>query len=318
MSPLFSSTPFPSISSACVTVPSLVASNSYVPGFETLTVLGLRENSFSEIWIVWTTAPPFDPLEPPPPQAASIRAAGRRTRRRRIVESYGAERRSDSPVPCSSKRARSSAGQSSGLIIRWSQVRVLAGPSLADTHRRAGSRPCAYAVRPAGARRERVRAARAGARGRDGSPRAPGSPLELHAEPCERMCVAIGDPPGDATASGGRGHALSREIPLEANAADRLHRLLRVPIGRAHAVDAVLAEARSPAGRVARGEQEGSSCRRCCRRRAGIRQRLPSGRRRHRRTSLASTASFYRSSRRRVRSRGPRPAAHPRTPPASR
>src|SRR6266511_4552524 len=129
MSPLFSSTPFPSISSACVTVPSLVASNSYVPGFETLTVLGLRENSFSEIWIVWTTAPPFDPLEPPPPQAASIRVAGRRTRRRRIVESYGAERRSDSPVPCSSKRARSSAGQSSGLIIRWSQVRVLAGPS---------------------------------------------------------------------------------------------------------------------------------------------------------------------------------------------
>src|SRR6266540_3908355 len=213
MSPLFSSTPFPSISSACVTVPSLVASNSYVPGFETLTVLGLRENSFSEIWIVWTTAPPFDPLEPPPPQAASNRAAGRRTRRRRIVESYGAERRSDSPVPCSSKRARSSAGQSSGLIIRWSQVRVLAGPSLADTHGRAGARSCAYAVRPAGARRERVCAARAGAR--------------------------------------------RRAIPREANAAHRLHRLLRVPVGRAHAVDAVLAEARSPAGRVARGEQEG-------------------------------------------------------------
>ncbi len=57
-----------------------------------------------------------------------------------------------------------------------------------------------------GARRERVRAGRVGLARRDPLPRA-GSRLELHGNRRERMRVAVGHAPGDATASGDRGHA---------------------------------------------------------------------------------------------------------------
>ena len=80
---------------AWVIVPLFVTSKAYVPGLGTVIVLGLREYSFSEIWIVWATAPPDAlPSLPPvlfpelllllePPQAASSRTAGTRIRRPR-------------------------------------------------------------------------------------------------------------------------------------------------------------------------------------------------------------------------------------------
>src|SRR3972149_6870550 len=71
------------------------------------------------------------------------------------------------------------------------------------------------------------------------------------------MRAAVGDAPRDPAAAGGRGHAGSGGIPLETNAADPLHPLRLVPVGRARAVDAVLAEAHGSAGRVARRDQEG-------------------------------------------------------------
>ncbi len=44
-----SSTPLPSISSACAIWPSFVTLKATVPGLVTIAVLGVSENSFSEI-----------------------------------------------------------------------------------------------------------------------------------------------------------------------------------------------------------------------------------------------------------------------------
>src|SRR3954447_17396686 len=87
--------PLASILKAWVMVPLFVTSKAYVPGLGTVIVLGFREYSFSEIWIVCSTAPPdalpsLPPLLLPelllllePPQAASRRTAGTRIRRLR-------------------------------------------------------------------------------------------------------------------------------------------------------------------------------------------------------------------------------------------
>src|SRR3954453_8039139 len=84
--------PLASTLKAWVIVPLFVTSKAYVPGLGTVIVLGLREYSFSEIWIVWATAPPdaLPSLPLPgllvllaPPQAASSRTAGTRIRRPR-------------------------------------------------------------------------------------------------------------------------------------------------------------------------------------------------------------------------------------------
>src|SRR5690349_3862586 len=67
--PVFASTPFPSISSACVSLPVFLTSNVTLPAFATLTVPGESLNSDSEIETVWgeaaaaVVAPAFPEVE---------------------------------------------------------------------------------------------------------------------------------------------------------------------------------------------------------------------------------------------------------------
>src|SRR5262249_34239969 len=111
-------------------------------------------------------------------------------------------------------RARSSAGQSSGLIIRWSLVRIQAGPRRS---RCPDSRARSLAsVRPPADKRRRV------PRGA-GRPHFPGGPSNprLGRESYEHSSPTIADDAGRRRDGGGRGHRSAQRLGSPQGVAER-------------------------------------------------------------------------------------------------